>query len=260
MTACTSPLRTVEVDAVEDLLAADAGLAGPRSRRRGHQPRTAGGDHHVAVVARTASYTGTGCGGRQRAAARRSRARRCCRASSTRSRARRGSTSPSRQRDVGVAAAVADGVDVVADAHDGDRRAADLDPPGRARRELVERARPSTVVRSVTPRSSVASLSAMLVAQLRPPDRPTGSCSSTSSKKPEHDRAARPSRAARRGSRGRSAAPRRSGPTAEAWLQRTSLFSISRLGTDSAHAPSRELQVAVGLEGVGARAPPSGPG
>src|SRR5690625_6443230 len=31
------------------------------------------------------------------------------------------------------------------------------------------------------------------------------------------------------------------GPTAEAWLQRTSLFSMTRLGTDSAQASSESL-------------------
>ena len=44
-----------------------------------------------------------------------------------------------RQRHVGVAAHVADGVDVVVDAHDGDGDAVDLHPADRAGGELVER-------------------------------------------------------------------------------------------------------------------------
>ena len=172
--------------------------------------------------------------------ARRRRARTCSRASSTRSRASSQSTSPSDSETFGVAAGVADGVDVVAAAHEGDLPPVDLDPPGRARRE---RRRAAQTRLGTVMRPSRSSLAATWRHAARARRRGAGSRSSTSSKKPEHDEPLGHRRAARPGSRGRSAAPRRSGPTVEAWLQRTSLFSISRLGTLSAHAPSDSFRL-----------------
>ena len=72
-------------------------------------------------------------GSRAASAARRSPARTCCRASSTRSRIRSTSTSPSDSDTFGVAARVADGVDVVVDAHDADGHVADVEAARRVR-------------------------------------------------------------------------------------------------------------------------------
>ena len=183
-------------------------------------------------------------------AARRSRARTRCRASSTRRCAPRQSTSPSDSEIVGVRARVADGVEVVVDAHDGDAVAVDVEARRRAGRDVVgatQRDGGGHGVRLLRRRAWRRSR--------RADERP----------RPAHRQAVEhlveeagddeplgAPRAARPGSRGRSAGPRRSGRPSRRGCSCTSLFSISRFGTDSAHASSRQLDVAVGLEGVGA--------
>ena len=145
-------------------------------------------------------------GGRQRLRLAGRRARTRCRASSTRSCARRGRPRPRTAR-CRRACTVADGVDVVVDAHERDAR-------GRRRRsaravpgcELVEGADVDCVDHHVSSRRS--SLPATAASQRRPQPR-HGQALEDLVEEAGDDQPLGDARRARRGSRGRSAAPRR---------------------------------------------------
>ena len=92
-------------------------------------------DHVVAVDLHR--RTPAPAASRAASAARRWRARTSSRASGTRSRSSSAHTSPSRKRVVGVRARVADRVEVVADAHDRDAVAVDVEAARRPGREIV---------------------------------------------------------------------------------------------------------------------------
>ena len=139
-------------------------------------------DHHLHLAVDDPHLVdGDRPGGGQRRAARRSRGRRRCRASSTRACARRRAPHPRTARCPG-AAAVADGVDVVADAHERDHVAAGLDAVGLAR-PGARRAAPTSIARSSA--STAVELGGDRRVELRAArSLATGTASNTSSKNP----------------------------------------------------------------------------
>ena len=237
MTACTSPERTVRSMPLRISLPATPAR---RPLDLEHVLELTSFDHHLDLAVDDPRLVDRHRpGGRQRRRARRSRARRRCRASSTRSCSSSAVDLALGQRDVLVAAAVADGVDVVADAHERDRRGRRPRPAGpcpswRSSSGADALDAPSGQHRRELGGDRRVELRAQAVGR---------AAGRTPRRRSRRRSAARRPGWARRGSRGRSAAPRRSGPTVEAWLQCTSLFSIWRFGTDSAQASSESLML-----------------
>ena len=178
--------RHRQVDALQDLLAGHRGSQPADLERASRGSLTH--DHVVAVDADLVD--GHRLRGRQRLRLAGRRARTCCRASSTRSPCSSQSTSPSDSDTFGVAARVADGVEVVAAAHDGDlvrrRRRSAATVPGASSSQPAHHA----------PRPRHASLRSSLAdtwATSSGTRAGAGSRSSTSSKKPSTmSRSARP--------------------------------------------------------------------
>ena len=154
-----------------------------------------------------------------------------------------------------MAARVADRVDVVADAHDGDGHAVDLEPRGRCRSPRSSSAQTTRSCRRSDRRRRQRRSEVELGRRRGGADRrrasPTGSCSSTSSKKP--------STTSRSATSGRHAAALE----VEALLlvdrpdrRRVAALHVVGLDLEVGHAlgPGAlgQREVAVGLEGVGA--------
>src|SRR3954468_23103020 len=78
---------------------------------------------------------------------------------------------PLAERDVGVTAGVADGVDPIVDAHDSDRATVDIEPPHRARLQRRQRGDDMTAHPVTTARCSLEAMRA----RSSPANAPTGS-------------------------------------------------------------------------------------
>ena len=164
MTAWTSPLRTVRSMPLRISLPADAG---PQALDHEHVRQSL--DDHLDLAVDDADLVDRhrpGGGQRLGLAGRAARTRAVLPALDRRARRRR--PRPRTARCPGGVQRVADGVDVVADAHDGDAVVADLDPAGRARRRGRRAARRARTIASCQHRpSSLAATAASSVGAQR---------------------------------------------------------------------------------------------